>query len=59
MEDQLLAILQPFQVSISVIPTQWEGDNEKLCVMEPCLWLKGFLPPAGTNLRTTRSGPEV
>ena len=23
--------------SISVVSGQWEGDNEKLCAMEPCL----------------------
>ena len=38
--------------SISVILERWEDDNERLCVMEPCLWFRRFLPPARLELRT-------
>ena len=33
--------------SISIISGQWEGDNERLCAMEPSLRLERFLPGAG------------
>ena len=42
-------ILHPFQ-HILVISGQWEGDNEMLCDLEPCLWLKRFLPPVTKNV---------
>ena len=29
--------------------------NEKLCVMEPCLWLERFLPLVGLEPGTARS----
>ena len=38
--------------SISVKSGRWEGDNERLCVMEPCLRLERFPPRAGLE-----SGP--
>ena len=31
--------------SISVISGQWDGDNERLCTVEPCLHLESFLFP--------------
>ena len=30
--------------SISVILGQWLDDNERLCAVEPHLWLERFLP---------------
>ena len=30
--------------SISVISSRWNGDNERLFAMEPCLWLESFPP---------------
>ena len=41
--------------SFLVIPGQCLGDNERLCAMEPCLWLERFLPQAGLKRKTTRS----
>ena len=35
--------------SISVISGQWEGDNERLWAVEPCLGLKRFPPPWSRN----------
>ena len=34
--DDLPVILHSFN-SISVISGQWVGDNERLCIKEPCL----------------------
>ena len=44
--------------SISVIAMRWEGDNERLCAMEPRLRLKIFPPPAGLKLGTARLAGE-
>ena len=43
-EDAQLATLHPFQQYLSHV--RMEGDNERLCSMEPCLLLKKFLTPA-------------
>ena len=37
---------------------RWEGDNDRLCTMEPHLWLERFLPPAGLKLGTARSAGQ-
>ena len=38
--------------SISVISGRWDGDNETLCAVEPCLRLKRSPPQAGLELGT-------
>ena len=35
--------------SISVISGQWMDDNGKLCVIEPCLWLRRLYLGWGSN----------
>ena len=42
-------LLRPFQ-QYSVISGQCLGDTERLCAMEPRLWLERFLPERGSNL---------
>ena len=44
--------------SISVIPGQWAGDNERLCAMAPCLWLEKFLLQARLKPRAARSAGQ-
>ena len=41
--------------SISVISGGLEGDNERLCALEPCLWLNRFLPLVRIKPRRPRS----
>ena len=41
--------------SISVI---WEDDNERLCAVEPDLWLERFLPPWVLKPGTNRSAGQ-
>ena len=43
--------------SILVLSWQWDGDNERLCAMEPCLHIKRFLP-LGIKLGTARSAGQ-
>ena len=52
MDDLRLYVLSN---SNSVISGQWGGDNEKLCVMEPCLQLEWFHFQAGLKSETTIS----
>ena len=33
--------------TVFVISGQWLGANERLCEMEPGLWLERLLPPGG------------
>ena len=40
--------------SISVISGRWEGDNERLCALEPHLRLERVPSPAGLENRTSR-----
>ena len=35
--------------SISDISGQWMDDNERLCAMELCLWLRRFCLKQGSN----------
>ena len=35
--------------SISVISGRWDDDNERLCAMEPRLWLGRFRLERGSN----------
>ena len=44
--------------SISDITERWEGDNERLFVLEPRLPMKGFLRSMGIELRTGRSADQ-
>ena len=55
MDDLLFYIL--FN-SISVISGHWEGDNERLFPMEPCLQLKRFRLEVGLKQLTVRSGGQ-
>ena len=41
--------------SISVISGPWLHDNERLCAMEPRLWLERFLLQVGLESGTARS----
>ena len=41
--------------SISAISVRWSNENEKLCTMDPRLWLKRSLPQAGLEPTTARS----
>ena len=41
--------------SISVISGQRVGDNERLCTVEPLLWLKRFMSHVGLQPGTARS----
>ena len=40
--------------SVSDISERWLGVEEKLCAVEPCLWLKRFLPQAGLKPGTIK-----
>ena len=42
------AILRPFQQYVSP-DRQLADDNERLCAMEPCLWLRRFCLEQGSN----------
>ena len=35
--------------SISVTSGHWADDNERLCAMEPCLWLRRFWLECSSN----------
>ena len=45
--------------SISVISGRWEIDNERLCAMELCLWLRRFCPERGSNSVNWISRPAL
>ena len=51
-EYQKIADLQFYVLfnSMSVISGQWADDNERLCVMEPYLWLRRTCLECGSNL---------
>ena len=49
--------LSPFY-SISVISGRWDGDNERLCAMEPSYWLERFPSPAGFEPGTARAAGQ-
>ena len=44
--------------SISIISGQWEGDNVRLCAVEPQLQLERTPPSAGLKSRTAISAGQ-
>ena len=43
-----------FLKCILVMSGRWDGDNESMCAVEPCLGLEKFPPIAGLGPATTK-----